>query len=83
MSEKMCEGCGKALGVVEAMHWSVCFSCTRARAKAVANCGRCTCRKAERRERLIEVRRKEDGHSAGYRAWIACDRCLGTVRSVA
>ena len=68
-----CEGCGCALGVVEAVNWGVCLDCTRARARAVGSGGRCSCGPKRRRERVVKT---------AIRSWMACDRCLGTVRQL-
>jgi hypothetical protein len=66
-----CDGCGKELGVFDAL-WTVCMECTRARHRACVSGGKCTCGR-KRVERTIVTR---------VRSWIACDRCLGTVRQL-
>lgn len=64
-----CEGCGAQLGAIEALRWSVCMDCTRARAATVGRHGRCACgRKARPRPA-----------SNGVRSWSACERCLGAI----
>ena len=70
--QRTCEGCGKELNPVFDAQWSVCMDCTRARARAVANHHRCVCGR-KRRERTIVT---------AVRSWIACNRCLGTVRQL-
>jgi len=52
--------------------WSVCMDCTRARARCVANHHRCTCGR-KGRARIIRT---------SFRSWVACERCLGTVRQL-
>jgi hypothetical protein len=56
------------MGVIEAARWRVCFPCTRARARAVGNRGRCVCR------RPVEVEKAGAG-----RRWLSCRVCLGVV----
>lgn len=72
----LCEGCGKELGVLEALYWAVCMDCTKARHRAFCKGGRCTCGR-KRREREVA-----NGTSKYARRWIACDRCLGSVRQL-
>jgi len=69
-----CTGCGTELGALEALRWDVCMDCTKARHRAVTNRGRCSCGK-KRRERPVSFSSLKSA-----RHWIACDRCLGTVR---
>lgn len=66
-----CDGCGDELSTLEALQWSVCLPCTRARHRAAVH-GKCTCGR-KRRERIV---------STSVRAWVACDRCLGVVRAL-
>ena len=68
-----CQGCLAPLHPMERGYWTVCFPCTRARHKAVLARGRCVCHARERRPRQV---------SNGSRAWIACDRCLGSIRQL-
>lgn len=63
-----CEGCDAPLNPVEAVRWSVCMGCTRARHRAVIS-GKCSCGR-KRRHRVV--------HQSG-RTWTACDRCLGRI----
>lgn len=67
-----CEGCGCQLGAFEAMRWSVCFDCTKARHRAAMS-HRCSCGKK---------RREVGPHKVGWRVWFSCVRCLGTTRQV-
>jgi hypothetical protein len=69
---KQCEGCDKELGVIEALRWSVCMDCTKARHKATVNRGKCSCGR----------KRKEREATNGIRRWIVCNRCLGTVKQL-
>lgn len=62
-----CSACGEAAVWLGA---DPCFPCVKARAKTVANHGRCTCPKKLKRPRPV---------STGIRSWIACDRCLGAI----
>jgi hypothetical protein len=74
VSKASCEGCGKGLGAVEASRWGVCMPCTQARAKTVANRGKCTCPKTLKRPRTAS-------NGLG-RTWMACDRCLGSIKQL-
>lgn len=67
-----CDGCGRPLNPVEALRWTVCFGCTKARQRAVV-AGRCCC-----------GRQRVPGApcAAGSRRWIPCRRCLGTIRQL-
>jgi hypothetical protein len=67
---RVCEGCGCALGPLD-IGYSVCLACTRARHRAVLM-RKCCC----------GHRRRPRHVSTPWRAWIACDRCLGTIRQV-
>jgi hypothetical protein len=67
--QKTCVGCGKELSPV----WDAQGpDCTKARARAVENHHRCACGR-KRRERIIRT---------AIRSWVACVRCLGTVRQI-
>ena len=68
-----CDGCGTPLTPVEALRWSVCLPCTKARQRAVVS-RRCCCG----RKRL-----PGEPCAVGGRQWIPCRRCLGTIRQVA
>jgi len=68
-----CEGCGKPLGPMD-VGYTVCFECTKARAKTACTGGRCHC---GRKARPGSPRRVYS------RSWIPCHRCLGTIRQVA
>jgi hypothetical protein len=68
-----CDGCAAPLNPIEALHWSVCMPCTRARQKAVLS-HRCCCGPKRVPGELCTV---------GSRRWIPCRRCLGTIRQVA
>ncbi len=74
IGDEKCEGCGKPLGVVEAGRWSVCFDCTKARARSVGARGKCVC----------GSKRKPGAELAPFgkrgRRWIPCKRCLGTIK---
>jgi hypothetical protein len=74
METKRCEGCEQVLGTVEALLWSVCLGCTKARHRAVIRGGRCSCGPRKRRPREVST-----GPVRFARRWIACDRCLGAV----
>ena len=69
---KRCEGCGKGLGVIEALQWNVCMECTKARARSAFGKG-CKC---GRKRRPTEVR------FTGSRTWIDCHRCLGQIKQL-
>lgn len=71
-----CEGCAQRIITPgeRAMGWEVCLDCTKARARA-AFTRRCTC---GRRARPTGVKGRP-----GARQWVACERCLGTIRQVA
>ncbi len=66
-----CDGCERPLGPVEALHWSVCLDCTKARHRAVL-AGRCVCG---------PQRRPGSPVSSGARSWMPCRRCLAVIRS--
>jgi hypothetical protein len=69
-----CEGCLEALdGISIIGGYRVCMPCTQARHKAVLR-RKCVCRKAQRRPKQCK---------AGSRKWVACLRCLGSVRQLA
>jgi hypothetical protein len=70
--QPLCDGCDRPLNPAEALHWSVCFPCTRARHQAVLK-GRCACGSS---------RRPADAVSHLGRVWIPCRRCLGTIRQL-
>jgi len=70
---KTCEGCGAEMGVVEAMRWGVCLPCTMARAKAATTGGKCKCGRK---------RRPREASNGLGRRWLACDRCLGSIRQL-
>lgn len=62
-----CTACGKP-------SWhDVCMACVIQRHKTVLNRGKCTCRKAEQRPREV---------GNNIRRWIACDRCLGSIKQL-
>lgn len=63
-----CDGCGRTLGVVESMQWTVCLPCTRARHRGVLT-GRCVCRQRDRRPVEVEQCRR----------WTSCARCLQRI----
>jgi hypothetical protein len=67
-----CSACTKELGAIEATQFSVCLPCTVARHKAVVK-KKCCCRKVDKRPRTIDVK---------FRGWVACDRCLGTIKQL-
>ena len=67
-----CQGCGRELGVIEAVNWGVCLDCTKARHRAVVT-GGCKCGK---KAIPTEVNR------VGSRSWISCFRCLGQIRQL-
>lgn len=67
-----CEGCGAALNPAEALHWSVCMPCTRARHRAAVT-HRCTCPKSAKRPKRCQT---------GSRVWESCLRCLGSIRQL-
>ena len=64
-----CEGCGRPV----MLGHNPCWECVKARARTVGNRGRCTCPKTLKRPREV---------STSIRAWLACDRCLGTIKSL-
>jgi hypothetical protein len=65
-----CSGCGTP--VLKSN--DPCWECVKARARtATVNRGRCTCPAKLKRPRNVDV---------GHRAWVACDRCLGTIRQL-
>lgn len=67
-AEKMkCSACG-----IDSWH-DICLSCVRARARVACGSKRCSCPKALKRERVIKT---------ASRSWVACDRCLGSVRQL-
>lgn len=68
-----CDGCGRTLNPAEAVHWTVCLPCTKARQKAVLS-GRCCCGRQRVPGELCAV---------GSRQWIPCRRCLGMIRQIA
>ena len=78
----LCEGCGKPLDPITIAQCAlgtnpkvnICFPCVQARAKTVANGGRCKCG-SKRRE-------NSEQHQIGSRRWYTCLRCLGTTRQV-
>lgn len=77
MSDVLCEGCLKPLDPVTlAMCGKVkiCLPCVKARQRAVANGGRCTC--GSKRRENPEV------HRVHSRTWHTCYRCLGTTRQL-
>jgi hypothetical protein len=65
-----CDGCNSPLGPLD-IEYSVCMPCTCARHRAVLK-RRCCCGRLRRPRRV----------STGSRTWIACDRCLGTVKQI-
>lgn len=72
-----CRACGRPVSVVEAAmaaqdKYPIHLACARRRQRAVAS-GRCGCR-TERYARRA---------SAGRRQWLACERCLGSIRQIA
>jgi hypothetical protein len=69
----LCEGCGTELGVLEALRWSVCMACTKARQRTVTrNHGRCTCGRKRRPWKT----------GTSIRSWVACLRCLGVIEQL-
>lgn len=72
LARPRCEGCDRLLSPIEALHWSVCFVCTKARHRAVL-ARRCIC---GRRARPGPVDR------IGSRSWVPCLRCLGQIRQL-
>lgn len=70
-SSAVCQGCGKELNPVEALHWDICFNCTKARHRSVN--GRCKCGRMARPTKVLRI---------GSRSWIACHRCLGQIRQL-
>lgn len=76
-----CEGCGRRLGPIEALQWSVCMDCTKARARAAQTNGRCKCGSKRRPgDELSTGGVTINGTRRGGRSWIPCRRCLGTIR---
>lgn len=72
-SSMNCEGCDKPLDPVSVSGgYTVCFSCTKARHKAVLR-RKCCC---GRQKRPTEVMR------TGSRSWISCHRCLGQIKQL-
>jgi hypothetical protein len=67
-----CEGCDRRLGALEALHWSVCLDCTKARART-ATTHRCGCGRSARPGSTQRI---------GSRSWVPCRRCLGTIRQL-
>ena len=75
LSADRCEGCDRA---IYSFAGPVCLACCKARHRAVLNSGRCTCgRRARptRKGRIVMFGRRDIG-----RKWIACLRCLGTIK---
>jgi hypothetical protein len=70
-----CDGCGSKLRPTD-YPYTVCLPCTSARARSFARRGVCVCKRRERRETEVMGIK-------GQRQWVACHRCLGTVRQVA
>jgi hypothetical protein len=74
-----CEGCEGELNPMEALlaagdRVAVCMECVKARARA-AMTHRCGCGKKKRPTGVLGRPRQ--------RQWIACHRCLGTIKQVA
>lgn len=67
-----CVGCGKALGPFD-MGYDVCMDCTKARARTVANHGKCSCGSKRKPGKVMKVY---------SRSWISCNRCLGTIKQL-
>jgi hypothetical protein len=69
-----CDGCGIELTAVDrAGNWTVCFDCTKARARSFGNGRRCVCGRKRARPRVVRQ---------FPRVWESCDRCLGTIRQL-
>jgi hypothetical protein len=68
--QPLCEACQSPLGPFDT-GYSVCMACARARHRAAVT-HRCVCGRL-RRPRTV---------STGIRTWVACDRCLGTIRQI-
>jgi len=68
-----CTGCGKPLGVIEALRWDVCLDCTKARARTASNHGRCSCGRKARAGKMAKT---------FSRKWTPCLRCLGTIKQI-
>lgn len=64
-----CSVCGQPRGFLG----DPCMACVRARHKAVVNGGRCSCPKSMKKPRTV---------SNGNRTWVACDRCLGSIKQL-
>lgn len=71
-----CSGCQRTIisPAERVMGWDVCLDCTKARARA-AFTHRCAC---GRKARPTDVK-----GTPGRRQWIACFRCLGSIRQLA
>lgn len=71
-----CHGCGEVISIVDQREgYSVCLDCTKARQAAVMAHGACKCAAKRNPDARIRI--------VGSRKWIACNRCLGTVRQLA
>lgn len=51
----------------------ICMGCVMARAKTATTGGRCRCPKTLKNPRTVTTR---------SRSWVACDRCLGTIKQL-
>jgi hypothetical protein len=70
VEQSLCDGCQCTLGPFD-LGYSVCMACTRAPHRAAVT-HRCPCG--------ILRRPRQVSHLG--RVWIACDRCLATVRQI-
>ena len=69
----LCPVCGEPADLFAIADGGPCMNCVRARAATVGANGRCRCPKSKQRPRTVKTR---------SRSWVACDRCLGTIRQI-
>ena len=72
-SVPLCPVCGEPADLFAIADGGPCMDCVRARAASVAANGRCRCPKAKQQPRTVTTR---------SRSWVACDRCLGSIRQI-
>lgn len=69
-----CPVCDKPADIFAIADGGPCMDCVRARARSVAERGRCVCGRARIPNPAI--------HRIGSRSWQSCDRCLGTIKQL-
>jgi hypothetical protein len=60
---------------VNSAYWdgTICMECVQVRARVASGNKRCPCRGRKQKPQTVETR---------SRSWVACDRCLGTIKQL-